>query len=184
MSTEIEIDIARQRLALIDAGTVRASYRVSTARNGAGSLKDSECTPLGWHVVRARIGAGLASGAVLVGRRPTGEIWSPELHAREPQRDWILSRILWLSGLEPGRNRLGDVDTMQRYIYVHGTPDVEPVGTPGSHGCVRMRNDDIIELFDRVPTGTRVNIVPGVLQHETGDEAVPGGIGAAQGETR
>ena len=118
----------------------------------------SECTPRGLHVVRARIGAGLPAGSVLVGRRPTGEVWSRELAAREPGRDWILSRILWLSGLEIGRNRLGEVDTMRRYIYIHGTPDTEPMGVPASHGCIRMRNEDVMELFDDVPAGTPVEI--------------------------
>src|SRR5690606_20033273 len=116
------------------------------------------CTPRGRHVVRARIGAGAPAGAVFRGRRPTGEVWSPELAARYPGRDWILSRILWLSGREPGFNRLGGVDSMRRYIYIHGTPDDQPMGVPLSHGCVRMRNADVIELFDLVPPGTEVLI--------------------------
>jgi lipoprotein-anchoring transpeptidase ErfK/SrfK len=96
--------------------------------------------------------------SVFVGRRPTGEIWSPELAALHPDRDWILTRILWLSGLEPGRNRLGNVDSMRRYIYIHGTPDDQPMGVPASHGCVRMRNDELIELFNLVAPGTEVLI--------------------------
>jgi L,D-transpeptidase YbiS len=108
--------------------------------------------------VRAKIGAGLPRGAVLVSRRPTGEVWSPELAARFPERDWVLSRILWLSGCEVGFNRLGERDTMQRYIYIHGTPDTEPMGEPRSHGCIRMRNGDVMELFERVPAGTPVEI--------------------------
>jgi lipoprotein-anchoring transpeptidase ErfK/SrfK len=95
---------------------------------------------------------------VFVGRRPTGELFGDELQARHPGRDWILTRILWLSGLEPGRNRLGNVDTMRRYIYIHGSPDAARMGTPGSHGCIRMHNADVIDLFDRVPAGTRVLI--------------------------
>jgi lipoprotein-anchoring transpeptidase ErfK/SrfK len=112
------------------------------------------------HVIRAKIGQGLPPGAVLRGRRPTGQVFSETLHGAEPRRDWILSRILWLSGLEPGRNRLGDVDTMRRYIYIHGTPDHEPMGVPFSHGCIRMRNADVCWLFDAVTPGTRVNLVP------------------------
>ncbi|MFZ5756122.1 MAG: L,D-transpeptidase family protein [Pseudomonadota bacterium] len=155
---EIRVDVAAQRLDLLEQGRVVASWPVSTAKNGVGERKNSEQTPRGAHVVRARIGAGLPAGTVLRGRRPTGEIWSEALSAAHPDRDWILSRILWLSGCEPGRNRLGDVDSMQRYIYIHGTPDSEPMGVPLSHGCIRMRNADVIELFERVPAGTPVRI--------------------------
>lgn len=134
------------------------TMRVSTARNGVGERANSECTPRGWHVIRAKIGAGLPANAVLVSRRPTGEIYSPQLRAAFPGRDWILTRILWLSGLERGRNRLGDVDTMRRYIYIHGCPDEDPIGVPGSRGCVKMHNEDIVTLFDLVPAGSRVLI--------------------------
>jgi L,D-transpeptidase YbiS len=154
----IEIDIGAQRLCLLRPGKAPLCWPVSTARKGPGERRGSEQTPRGRHVIRARIGAGLPPGAVLVGRRPTGETWSPALAAAHPGRDWILTRILWLSGLEPGRNRLGEVDTMRRYIYIHGTPDDQPVGVPGSHGCIRMRNADVIELFDRAPPGTEVRI--------------------------
>ncbi len=155
----IDISIAAQRLRLLDeAGRELAAYAVSTAANGPGERKGSGCTPRGHHTVRAKIGAGQPEGAVFVGRRPTGEIWSPQLAARFPERDWILTRILWLSGCEVGVNRLGDVDSMQRYIYIHGTPDTEPMGEPRSHGCIRMRNQDVVELFARVPAGTPVTI--------------------------
>ena len=155
----IEIDISEQSLHLYDAvGELAASYSVSTAANGAGELNGSFCTPRGRHVIRARIGAGQPVNAVFVRRRPTGEIYTPELGAQYPQRDWILTRILWLSGCEPGFNRLGERDTMRRYIYIHGTPDEVALGIPGSHGCVRMRNRDLLELFDRVVTGTAVDI--------------------------
>ena len=156
----IRISIPAQTLALLDEDghTVR-EYAVSTAANGPGERRGSHCTPRGRHVVRAKIGAGAASNTVFVGRRPTGEVWSPDLAAQHPGRDWILTRILWLSGCEPGFNRLGEVDTMRRYIYIHGSPDVLPMGVPGSIGCVRMRNADIVELFDLVPAGTPVDIV-------------------------
>jgi len=155
----LHVDLARQALHVLEGDGVRIrSYPVSTARNGAGERIGSECTPRGLHRVRARIGAGLPSGSVLRGRRPTGEIWTPELAAAHPQRDWILSRILWLCGCEPGRNRFGQVDTMRRYIYIHGTGDDQPMGEPRSHGCVRMRNADVIELFDLVVPGTPVEI--------------------------
>lgn len=155
----IRVDVAAQRLDLLDGDRLLANWPVSTALKGVGERKHSEQTPRGAHYVRARIGDGLPAGAVLRGRRPTGETWSPALSAQFPERDWILTRILWLSGLEPGRNRLGDVDSMQRYIYIHGTPDSEPMGEPRSHGCVRMRNADLLDLYARVPVGTRVDIV-------------------------
>ncbi len=155
----IEISITHQTLTLLDDfGGVKARYAVSTAANGAGCEKGSGCTPLGEHIVRAKIGASLPANTVFVGRRPTGEICTPGLMAQFPERDWILTRILWLSGKEVGKNRLGNVDTMQRYIYIHGTPDSMEMGKPDSHGCVRMRNADIIQLFDIVPVGTPVLI--------------------------
>jgi lipoprotein-anchoring transpeptidase ErfK/SrfK len=156
----IEISISAQTLTLLgDEGKPLASYSVSTAKNGAGCEKNSGCTPLGRHMIRAKIGAGVAENTVFVGRRPTGEIWTPQLASQSPERDWILTRILWLSGMELGKNRLGNVDSMQRYIYIHGTPDIEPMGQPCSHGCVRMRNADVVELFDLVGVGTSVVIV-------------------------
>lgn len=154
----VHISIAGQWLRLISDGKVVAEYPVSTALNGPGERNGSGQTPRGWHVIRARIGAGSPENSVFVGRRPTGEIYSEELSQQQPARDWILSRILWLSGLEPGRNRLGDVDTMRRYIYIHGCPDSCPMGVPESHGCIRMRNRDVIELFDRVTAGLPVLI--------------------------
>ena len=155
----IEVSIPEQTLTLSDdAGRVLRKYLVSTAAKGAGEKRGSYCTPRGRHIVRARIGAGAALNTVFVGRRPTGEMWSPELAEKFPGRDWMLTRILWLSGCEPGFNRLGDVDTMRRYIYIHGSPDTAPMGTPGSIGCVRMRNYEIVELFDLVPVGTPVEI--------------------------
>ena len=156
--TFVRIDIDRQRLDLQVDGEVRRIYPVSTAANGPGEREGSECTPRGTHVVRAKIGAGAAPGTVFVARRPTGERYTPALGAAHPERDWILTRILWLSGTEPGRNRLGRVDTMRRYIYIHGCPDDVDITTPGSHGCIRMRNADVIDLFDRVEVGTRVAI--------------------------
>jgi len=156
---KIGIHIATQELELLDdAGRLLRRYPVSTATNGAGETSGSFCTPRGRHTIRARIGAGQPENAVFVRRRPTGEIYTPELGAQFPERDWILTRILWLSGCEPGFNRLGECDTMRRYIYIHGTPDATRIGTPGSHGCIRMRNADLLELFDLVSTGTPVEI--------------------------
>lgn len=156
---KIEIDVPAQTLVLLDdAGTVLRNYPVSTAANGLGEEEGSNLTPRGQHIVRAKIGAGLPLRTVFRGRRLTGEIWSPELHEKFPGRDWMLSRLLWLSGRELGKNRLGKVDTMRRYIYIHGSPDLEPMGVPGSHGCVRMKNEDVAELFDLVPPYISVEI--------------------------
>ncbi len=157
-STYIDIDIRHQRLSLRKANGSE-EFVISTAARGAGELFGSECTPRGKHIIRAKIGAGEPENTVFVGRRPTGEIYTPELASRFPQRDWILTRILWLSGLEPGRNRLGQVDTMRRYIYIHGCPDEDTLGIPGSHGCIKMRNRDIIHLFEQIACGTQVNIL-------------------------
>jgi lipoprotein-anchoring transpeptidase ErfK/SrfK len=154
----VHISLSEQRLRLYREGSMRCSYPVSTAVKGAGERLGSEQTPRGWHRIRAKIGAGCEANTVFRARRPTGERYSAELADRHPGRDWILSRILWLCGNETGRNRLGDVDTMRRYIYIHGCPDSEPVGKPASHGCIRMRNQDVIELFDQVPSGLAVLI--------------------------
>jgi L,D-transpeptidase YbiS len=156
----ILISIADQTLTLFkDAGpTVLLRCDVSTASRGPGEEMGSYKTPRGRHIIRAKIGAGLPANTVFVGRRPTGEVWSPELACEFSTRDWMLTRILWLSGCEPGFNRLGHVDTMRRYVYLHGSPDVARMGVPGSIGCVRMRNADIITLFDRVPVYTPVDI--------------------------
>lgn len=153
---EIVISIARQELELKSNGIKR--FVISSAERGLGEAFGSYQTPCGKHVIRAKIGAGLPIDSVFVGRRPTGEIYTPELGQVHPERDWILSRILWLSGREPGRNRLGNVDTMRRYIYIHGSPDEGKFGVARSHGCIRMRNADIVELFDLVEVGTPVLI--------------------------
>jgi L,D-transpeptidase YbiS len=155
----IAIDIGKQQLDLVDdSGKLVRRYPISSAKNGVGEQNGSYCTPRGRHVVRAKVGAGHPANTVFVERRPTGETYDPELAQRHPGRDWILTRILWLSGCEPGFNRLGKVDTMRRAIYIHGSPDSAEMGKPGSHGCIRMRNQDIIELFDLVPIRTLVEI--------------------------
>lgn len=154
---KINISIAKQQLDLLDDdGQLVKQYQVSTAKNGAGQESGSFCTPLGRHIVRAKIGGGQPVNTVFVGRRPTGEIYTPELGRQYPDRDWILTRIMWLSGCEPGFNRLGSVDTMRRYVYIHGSPDSAIMGVPGSIGCVRMHNHDLIALFDRVEAGVSV----------------------------
>lgn len=157
---KLRVSLPDQTLEVIDdAGRVTRSYPVSTAANGAGEESGSFCTPRGRHIVRARIGAGLPLNSVFVARRPTGEIYTPELGETRPERDWILTRILWLSGSEPGYNRLGSCDTMRRYIYIHGTPDEGFAQAPRSHGCIRMRGEDLAALFDLVPIRAAVEIV-------------------------
>lgn len=154
----LDISISAQTLKLIDSGLMVQHYPVSTAKNGAGELMGSGCTPRGWHKIKAKIGAGQPLQAVFVGRRPTGEIYSPALAGEHPHRDWILTRILWLVGLEQGKNRYGNVDTGWRYIYIHGCPDELLDGKPGSHGCIRMANTDVLDLFNRVEAGIKVFI--------------------------
>ena len=154
----IEISIPEQNLRLLDDGRELRRYAVSTSRNGPGERQGSFCTPRGEHIVRAKIGTGQPLNSVFVERRPTGEIWTAELAMRFPGRDWILTRILWLSGCEVGRNRLGEVDTMRRTIYIHGSPDTAEMGKPGSIGCIRMRNRDVAELFELVPAYAPVKI--------------------------
>jgi lipoprotein-anchoring transpeptidase ErfK/SrfK len=152
------INLNNQTLSIIHENVPIQAYPISSGKKGAGEQRNSEQTPRGWHIIRAKIGHNQALNTVFVGRRPTGEQYSPALAHQYPDRDWILTRILWLSGLEVGKNRLGQVDTMQRYIYIHGTPDETSLGKPSSHGCIRMGNRDIVTLFDRVPVGTPVLI--------------------------
>ncbi|MCB1824438.1 MAG: L,D-transpeptidase [Candidatus Competibacteraceae bacterium] len=154
----IRISIPEQRLTLLEANGATMAYPVSTARNGPGERRGSGCTPRGWHRIRIRVGAGLPLNTVFVGRRPTGELYGSDLAVRHSGRDWILTRILWLTGLEPGYNRGGECDTLRRFIYIHGCPDTAPMGVPLSHGCIRMRNQDLLELFERVAAGDRVFI--------------------------
>ena len=155
---KLEVIISEQKLLVFRGEELIREYLVSTAKNGVGELFGSEKTPRGQHLIRAKIGANCPSGTVFVGRRPTGEIYQPQLKIDYPNRDWILSRIFWLSGLEIGKNRLGKVDTMQRYIYIHGTPDEVVMGVPGSRGCIRMHNHHLIELFNLIPIQTPVII--------------------------
>jgi len=159
MTYTIEVSIADQSLNLFERGQLIKTYTIATAKNGPGETSGSECTPRGKHLIRAKIGEGCEADTVFIGRRPTGEIYQIDLKKQHPQRDWILTRIMWLSGLEPGKNRLGNVDTMRRYVYIHGCPDDDPMGIPSSHGCVKMRNSEVIELFDIVPVYTPVTII-------------------------
>ena len=156
---KIEIDLSSQQMTVFLPNDEIFCYPVSTAKNGAGELFDSECTPRGRHRVSEKIGEGAAINTVFVGRVPTGEVYSEEFAKDEGQRDWILTRIIWLEGCEPGKNEGGNVDTKRRYIYIHGTPDSTPLRMPGSRGCIRMKNMDVIDLFEKITIGTRVDII-------------------------
>lgn len=155
---QVQVSVRDQQLRVIQGDKTLATFAIATARNGVGERNGSQQTPRGWHQIRAKIGQGEPVNTVFVGRRPTGEIYNPALREQYPERDWILTRILWLSGLEPGINRLGAVDTMRRYVYIHGCPDEDKMGIPSSHGCIKMHNNDILSLFDMLPAGTRVRI--------------------------
>jgi len=158
----IEVDSRLQQLYLWepypDGNILVRQYPVSTAANGLGEREGSYCTPRGRHRIAEKIGAGAPLWSAFKARVPTGEIWTPQLDQEHPGRDWILTRILWLEGLEPGKNRGGTVDSHQRYIYIHGTNEEHRIGTPASHGCVRMKNADVADLFERVKVGTEVRI--------------------------
>ncbi|MGZ4968670.1 MAG: L,D-transpeptidase family protein [Methylobacter sp.] len=154
----LDISIAKQQLTVYVDEMPAQCYPVSTAKKGAGELMSSECTPTGWHRIRAKIGADQPLNSVFIGRRATGEIYSTELGQKYPQRDWILTRIMWLGGLEPGKNRYGKVDSTWRYIYIHGCPDHLMNGRPESHGCIRMKNADVLDLFNNVDVGIKVYI--------------------------
>ncbi len=154
----VYIDVSQQMLSVQEGAKTLFTAPISTAKNGVGERNGSEQTPRGWHYIRAKIGGDAVEGSVFVGRRKTSELYSEELSRLHPERDWILSRILWLSGLEPGFNRLGEVDTMRRYIYIHGCPDSFKMGAADSHGCIRMGNTDVIQLFAMLDVGTKVLI--------------------------
>jgi lipoprotein-anchoring transpeptidase ErfK/SrfK len=154
----LEVDIDKQKMRVFDNDKLIKEYIISTGKKGVGEEAGSEQTPRGLHVIRAKFGGNRPANSVFVGRRATGEIYEPSLREKFPDRDWILTRILWLGGLEMKKNR----GTMGRHIYIHGAPDDVVMGVPGSRGCVRMRNQDIIELFECVPVGTKILIKSGV----------------------
>lgn len=156
---EIQIKVNCQTLNVLEAGVLKQTYSISTAQKGVGEQNGSQQTPRGLHRIRAKIGSNMPINTVFVSRRPTGELYTEALGRQHPNRDWILTRLLWLTGCEVGKNRLGICDTLRRYIYIHGCPDLYPMGLPLSHGCIRMRNADIIALFDSVMVGTSVMIV-------------------------
>lgn len=151
----IIVSISEQLLYHRRASGVWNAYMVSTAVRGAGNRRNSLQTPLGRHRIKAMIGEGMPVYTAFIGREPVGMF---DYETCSPERDWILTRILWLDGTEPGKNRRGAVDTKSRYIYIHGTHEEDKLGTPASHGCIRMANIDILELFRHVKVGERVLI--------------------------
>jgi len=155
---KIKISIIKQQLLLLDGENIKKKYSVSTAKNGPGERKNSECTPLGEHIIAEKIGHDAKQNSIFVGRVETNELYVPEMRKLFPDRDWILTRILWLSGTEEGKNKGNNVDSYERYIYIHGSPEETKMGKPGSRGCIRMRNSDVIELFELVSVGTIVTI--------------------------
>ncbi len=159
MAKEIIINLGLQTLELYEGKNCLARYPISSGKNGIGQEMGSEKTPLGRHMIYRKIGHKEPINTVFVHRRSTGEIYMPQLEAAQPERDWIVTRILWLMGLEPGYNRFGQRDTRKRCIYIHGTPDSTIIGQPGSKGCIRMRNLDIIDLFDAVEEGCLVTLI-------------------------
>ena len=158
MKYKIIISIKLQNLFLLIDDRIKFTYKISSAKAGIGQLKGSYKTPLGHHTIRAKIGENNPIYSVYEGRRPTGDIWTKNLNEQLSKDDWILTRIIWLSGKEIGFNRLGDFDSMQRFIYIHGTNEEELLGSPASHGCIRMSNNDILTLYQYVEVGTDVFI--------------------------
>ncbi len=156
---KILIKLNLQRLEFYPGDGSLQIFPISSGKNGIGQMLGSEKTPLGQHMIYRKLGADLALNTVFIARKPSGEIYSADWAAQYPGRDWILTRILWLMGLEPGYNRFGDYDTRLRHIYIHGTPDETRLGQPGSRGCIRMKNADIVHLFEQVEEGTRVELI-------------------------
>ena len=156
----IRIIIDRQILEVYSKNNLIKTYAISTASKGTGQKYGSFQTPLGKHKIYEKIGDGEPINSVFIARKPTGEIYTPELEQQNPERtDWIITRILWLEGTETGFNRDGDVDSKDRKIYIHGTPDTRPMGSPFSHGCITLHNGPMLELFDSVDAGTPVDII-------------------------
>lgn len=153
--TAVWVCVDEQMFRIVRNGQIVWQAQCATAASGTGSQMNSYKTPLGWHSVKAKVGGGAPLGQVFRSAKATKEIWKPGQTTKE---DLVLTRILWLTGEEPGKNLGGSVDSYSRYIYIHGTNEEEKIGTPSSHGCVRLRNTDVVQAFDLIPEGTRVLI--------------------------
>jgi len=153
------VDVTTQQLFLLKKGIIERIYSISTSVYGTGSEVNSYKTPLGKHKISEKIGEGLPEGAILKGRRWTGAIANIIKEPIDTEFDVVTSRILWLTGLEEGKNLGSGVDSKSRYIYIHGTAEEGLIGKPASDGCVRMYNSDVITLFDTVNVDTEVWII-------------------------
>lgn len=151
------VSVERQRLYHINNGKLVGEHPIATASNGLGSQRDSYRTPTGLHRIARKIGSDVPPFGILKDRIFTGELADPDFAGVD--KDWITSRVLWLEGLEPGHNKGGDVDSYERFIYIHGTANERSIGTPSSRGCIRMLNADVIALYDKVPEGTLVVVL-------------------------
>jgi len=158
VTASIQVHLLQQTLELLQDHQCVKIYSISTGENGIGEEVDSGKTPRGRHIIHAKVGDGYEPNTVFIKRQATGEIFTPQMRSEYPDRDWILTRILWLAGVELGKNQGDSVDTLSRYIYIHGSPDDVQLGIPGSKGCIRMHNAAMIELFDSVEMGTAINI--------------------------
>ena len=157
-STHIEVDISEQRLYLIKNNLIKASYPISTSKYGEGSIENSFKTPLGKHSIKEMIGAEAEINTIFTSRINTKRYATIINQFEDTDNDYVTSRIIWLDGEEEGFNKGGNVDSFRRYIYIHGTHEEGLIGTKASHGCIRMFNYDVIELFNLVNIGTKVLI--------------------------
>ena len=157
-NNEIIVDISEQRLYLYNNDNLVQSFPVSTSKYGEGQIENSFKTPLGLHEIKEKIGAKAPINTIFTARENTNKIAEIQINPNDTEYDFVTSRILWLDGLENGINRGVGVDSYSRYIYIHGTHEEGLIGQKASHGCIRMFNNDVIELFDMVSEGTKVQI--------------------------
>lgn len=156
------VNIQQQEIYVVRNDAIEKTYRISSAKNGIGNSAGSGKTPLGVHRIAEKIGAGAKPNTIFLGRKDSGKTATILKDPIDSEDDYVTSRILWLEGLEPGINKGKGIDSKQRYIYIHGTPEEGLIGTPASHGCIRLYNKDVIELFDVVSAGTLVVIAESV----------------------
>ena len=154
------VAIEAQRLYLMHDGRLLKAYPVSTSAFGPGAQEGSNQTPLGLHQIKQKIGENEPEGMIFKARKPTGRMANIIAEPRDVPEDDVTTRIMWLDGMEPGVNQGGKVDSYKRYIYIHGTPEEGLIGRPASHGCVRMLNADVVDVFNKLPEGTLVYITP------------------------
>jgi len=154
----MQVSVAQQKLFLMNKKDTLRNYEISTSKYGLGSESGSHKTPLGLHRVVEKYGDGAPEGTIFKSRINTGRIAEIEMRPQTTKLDYVTTRILWLDGMEPGKNKGGNVDSYHRYIYIHGTHEEGLIGRPASKGCIRMRNNEVIELYELVPIGTTIRI--------------------------